>query len=66
MDNLLSDMVSSWLNRADNVIGVSGPPSWNSLIKALRHIEFNGIAHDIEKGNYIRIMNAKGIILLYT
>ena len=38
------DLVAAWLNGEDHIIEVSGPPSWSSLIAALRDINQPGIA----------------------
>ena len=29
-------MLEAWLNHADNVVDISGPPTWHSLIQALQ------------------------------
>lgn len=50
MTPLISEMVAAWLKREDNVIAVSGPPSWANLTQALRDIGQNGIANTIETG----------------
>lgn len=41
-------MIDAWLRREDNVIEKSGDPTWKSLCVALREIDQNGIAADIE------------------
>ena len=45
----LDDMISSWLQQADQVATKSGVPTWRSLVKALRHqlLGQNGIASQI-------------------
>ena len=47
----LSHMLKAWLRRQDNVDRKSGPPTWNSLVKALRAdtVRQTGIANMIEK-----------------
>ena len=45
---LLGDMVAAWLNREDYVLASSGPPSWASLMAALRNIGMIGIATAIQ------------------
>ena len=51
MPYLMGDLVAAWLNGEDHVMEKSGPPSWSSLIAALRSISQPGIANAIE-GNY--------------
>ena len=48
--NFLLDMLSMWLRGEDNVTKV-GPPTWKTLVKALRvkTVSHNGIAQSIEK-----------------
>ena len=48
-DSFLEDMISHWLQLADNVATRSGVPTWRSLVKALRHqlLGQNGIASQI-------------------
>ena len=48
-DSFLEDMISSWLQQADNVAAKSGVPTWRSLVKALKHqlLRQNGIARQI-------------------
>lgn len=45
---LPDDMVDAWLNKEDNVLETSGPPTWESLCAALKHISQNGKAAEIE------------------
>ena len=47
----LSHMLKAWLRRQDNVDRKSGPPTWRSLVKALRAdtVRQTGIANMIEK-----------------
>ena len=47
----LSHMLKAWLRGQDNVEKESGPPTWRSLVKALRDgtVQQNGIASKIEK-----------------
>lgn len=51
MSILPDDMVDAWLNREDNVLETSGPPTWQSLCQALRAISQNGTAADIEQNS---------------
>ena len=48
-ESFLEDMISLWLQKADNVATRSGVPTWRSLVKALRHqlLGQNGIACQI-------------------
>jgi len=50
MQIYLSHMLEAWLRGQDNV-EESGPPTWRSLVKALRDatVRQNGIASKIEK-----------------
>ena len=50
-DSFLDDMISSWLQQADQVATKSGVPTWRSLAKALKHklLGQNGIASQILK-----------------
>ena len=50
MNPLLGEMVAAWLNREDNVLSVSGNPTWASLIKALQDINQPGVAETISEG----------------
>ena len=43
------DMVDAWLRKEDDVLKKSGAPTWRLLIAALREIQQEGIAQDIEK-----------------
>ena len=51
MGRFLLDMLAMWLREEDHVIKLSGPPTWRSLVKALRAdtVTQNGIADTIEK-----------------
>ena len=46
---LLGEMVAAWLNGEDEVLSVTGAPSWDSLSKALKKINQPGIADKIPK-----------------
>ena len=50
MTSLMSEMVAAWLNGEDDVLTISGPPSWASLIKALHDVGLNGVALAINAG----------------
>ena len=54
-DCFLEDMISLWLQQADNVMTKSGVPTWRSLVKALRHdlLGQNGIASRIATEKYL-------------
>ena len=41
---ILQEMVACWLKRKDNVMSITGEPTWSSLIKALKSISQPGIA----------------------
>ena len=41
------EMIDAWLRQEDDVLESSGPPTWESLCKALREINQNGIAIQI-------------------
>ena len=44
------ELVLAWLNQQDDVMKVSGKPTWESLIKALRNIGHKGVAQQIAQG----------------
>ena len=50
-DYFLEDMISSWLQQADQVATKSGIPTWRSLVRALRDplLGQNGIASQIAR-----------------
>ena len=48
-DKLPHQMVEWWLGKRDNVMEVSGTPTYKSLIDALRENGFNGHANNIEQ-----------------
>ena len=41
----LNDMVAAWLNGEDDVVT---PPTWATLVEALREIGQNGVADNIQ------------------
>lgn len=49
MKSLPAGMIDAWLNKEDNVLERSGPPTWNSLCMALKEIGQNGKADEIEQ-----------------
>ena len=51
MNPLRGDMVLAWLNQQDDVMKKSGKPTWESLMKALRTIGHEGLAHKIAQGS---------------
>ena len=51
MDHLPAEMIAAWLRSEDNVQVMSGPPTWDGLVKALREIGQTGIASRIDKEN---------------
>lgn len=40
-DQCLRECLAFWLKRADNVMERGGPPTWKSLIDALRRLQIN-------------------------
>ena len=48
LKTLPDEMIDAWLRQEDHVLDKSGPPTWKSLCKALREIDQNGIANEIE------------------
>ena len=54
MTNLPDEMVDAWLKGMDNVLKKS-PPSWTSLINALKEIDQEGVASTIMKGNRLHL-----------
>ena len=55
MSNPPIDVVAAWLRREDNV---NDPPTWKSLIKALREVGQNGIAEIVEQDKLVAGGNA--------
>lgn len=49
-DSLLHGMVHAWLRKDDEVTEVSGEPSWESLVIALKVNGLNRLAFDISRG----------------
>jgi hypothetical protein len=43
------EMVAAWLRSEDNVMSMSGEPTWRTLVEALRKVGQGGIAKDIEE-----------------
>ena len=52
MQILPDDMVAAWLNIEDEVMDISGIPTWSSLIKALEDTDQKGVASRIRKGKF--------------
>ena len=48
-DCLLDEMLDSWLRKEDDVIEISGHPSWQSLVKALEEAGYAGVAAHIKE-----------------
>ena len=46
---LARDLCQSWLREDFQVHKVSGSPTWNSLVEALRKVGANGVARKIEQ-----------------
>jgi hypothetical protein len=42
-------MVAAWLRKEDNVMSMSGEPTWRTLVEALRKVGLNAMARDIQK-----------------
>ena len=49
MKDVPSEVAAAWLLRQDNVVTVSGEPTWRSLVDALRKEGQEGTARDIEE-----------------
>ena len=49
MSSLPGDMVAAWLRREDDVLGVSGAPTWKTLSEALKDVGQNGLATKIQQ-----------------
>ena len=58
MSHLVGEVADAWLKREDDVVSVSGLPSWTSLVKALREIGQNGVAHTISQGQWQTWINS--------
>ena len=48
MQGLPGDMVAAWLRREDDVLGVSGVPTWKALSEALKDVGQTGLAIKIQ------------------
>jgi hypothetical protein len=48
MKDVPSEVAAAWLLRQDNVMTLSGEPTWRSLVNALRKEGQEGTARDIE------------------
>ena len=46
---LVGDLVTNWIRRDNNVLDVSGAPTWRSLAKALLGVKLTGISLDIQR-----------------
>ena len=46
---LVGDLVTSWIRRDNDVLDVSGAPTWRSLAKALLRVKLTGISLDIQR-----------------
>ena len=53
MKDLPADIVASWLREDDNILEVSGSPTWASLAKALEDVGHTGVATRIREGESI-------------
>ena len=49
MNNLPEDMVAAWLRREDDVVEVSGVPTWKVLSEALKDTGQTGLAMKIQQ-----------------
>ena len=49
MRSLPGDMVAAWLRREDDVLGVSGVPTWKVLSEALKDVGQTGLATKIKQ-----------------
>ena len=49
MRNLPGDMVAAWLRREDDVLEVSGVPTWKVLSEALKDVGQTGLATKIKQ-----------------
>ena len=49
MRSLPDDMVAAWLRKEDDVLEVSGVPTWKGLTEALKDVGQNGIAVKIQQ-----------------
>ena len=53
MNTIPEDMIAAWLRGDDNVIETSGPPSWESLAKALNKTGHTEIANTIKRSKCV-------------
>ena len=49
MSSLPGDMVAAWLRREDDVLEVSGAPTWKTLSEALKDVGQTGLALKIQQ-----------------
>ena len=53
MEMIPEDIIAKWLIADDDVLKISGSPSWNGLVTALEKIGHNGIAYEIRKSKLV-------------
>ena len=56
MLTITDDVVSAWLQKQDNVLKISGKPTWYTLVTALQRVGQSGIAATIireKEGSYV-------------
>ena len=53
MRSLPGDMVAAWLRREDDVLEVSGVPTWKVLSEALKDTGQTGLAMKIQQNTYL-------------
>lgn len=48
-NELVGELISSWIRKDNEVLSVSGEPTWRVLAKKLKEVGKNGVAQDIQK-----------------
>lgn len=56
-DTLLDGIIRAWLRKEDDVLGVSGDPTWENLSRTLRELGHTTIASGIDEGKFICPVN---------
>lgn len=52
---LCNRIIQAWLRKDDDVLKISGKPSWEGLTKALEDIGMKGIADDIRRAEKLKV-----------
>ena len=58
MRSLPGDMVAAWLRREDDVLEVSGAPTWKVLSEALKDVGQTGLALKVQQQHGLLILHS--------